>query len=315
MIIISDTTPLRRLALLIVLTLAFTNSSEAIGQGSDKPSPQTSEVKGGLQLSAEIENEAVPIERVIHLHKELRNVSQAPITICTRRYWDRDFYSSVSIYDEKGVGLDPTFVIEYRGEPPLSEKDLITIQPGESIHSRRKIPFSNFDFRGRKPGNYTLIVRFSSLTPKEDFPEKSTPWDDSQGDIETKPIGFRVENIDDCYKGLPPADFSQIKPPHPLRLKVNDAVDWKNPYLVITKEGVIPTTQLESNSERKSIRVDELEGFLRKLPLCAWPFGKVVAAQETSILSGNDSQDIARTKAQVENLLKSIGVAIDWWPS
>jgi hypothetical protein len=38
----------------------------------------------------------------------------------------------------------------------------------------------------------------------------------------------------------------------------------------------------ESNSERKSIRVDELEGFLRSLPLCAWPFGKVVAAQEIS---------------------------------
>jgi hypothetical protein len=100
-----------------------------------------------------------------------------------------------------------------------------------------------------------------------------------------------------------------------LRLKVNDAVDWKNPYLIITKEGVIPITLLESNSERKSIRVDELESFLRRLPLCAWPFGKVVAAQKISIGSGNDSRDIARTKALVENLLKSMGVVIDWWPS
>jgi hypothetical protein len=315
MIIVSDTTPLRYLALLIVLTFAFTNSSVAIRQGSDKPAPQTSEVKGGLQLSAEIENEAVAIERVIHLRKQLRNVSQAPITICKRRYWDFNFYFSVGIFDEKGIGLGPTFIFEYRDEPPLSEEDFITIPPGESIHSRRKIPLGSYDFRDRKPGNYSLVVTFGSLLPKEYFPEKSNPWDNSNGYIKTKPISFRVEHIDHCYKGLPPADFSQIKPPHPLRLKVHDAADWKNPYLVITKDGVIPITLLESNSERKSIRVDELEGFLRKLPLCAWPFGKVVAAREVSIRSGNDSRDIARTKAQVENLLKSIGVGIDWWPS
>jgi hypothetical protein len=257
----------------------------------------------------------VAIEGVIHLHKQLRNVSQSPITICKRRYWDFDFIFPVSLFDEKGVGLEPTFVIEYRDEPPLTEDDFITIQPGESIHSRRKIPFANYDVRNRKPGNYSLVVIFGSLLLKEDFPERSNPWDNSYGYIKTKPIIFRVENIDYCYKGLPPAKFTQIKPPHPLRLKVNDAVDWKNPYLVITKDGVIPITLLESNSERKSIQVDELEGFLRRLALCAWPFGKVVAAQEISIRSENDSQDIARTKALVDNLLKSMGVVIDWWPS
>jgi hypothetical protein len=167
MITVSDTTSLRCLALLIALTFGFAHSSDAIGQGGDKPSPQTSEVIGGLQLSAEIENEAVAIEGVIHLHKHLKNVSQSPITICKRRYWDFDFILPVSLFDEKGVGLEPTFVIEYRDEPPLTENDFITIPPGESIHTRRKIPFANYDLRDRKPGNYSLVVIFGSLLPKE----------------------------------------------------------------------------------------------------------------------------------------------------
>lgn len=95
---------------------------------------------------------------------------------------------------------------------------------------------------------------------------------------------------------------------------VRDAKDWANPYLVIRADGVELISPAASRV-RQTIPASELQKSLLKLPLSGWPYGKVVAVSEISIRSGNDDELIEQNKAKVEQILKSLQVEIEWWPS
>ena len=107
---------------------------------------------------------------------------------------------------------------------------------------------------------------------------------------------------------------SRIPPPDPSKYKdVRDARDWQNPYLVIRAEGVEVISR-SAAVERQSIPCDELAVFLESLPATAWPYGRVVAAQEIGIRRGDgrDDQPIAENKARVERILRLLGIQVDW---
>jgi len=108
---------------------------------------------------------------------------------------------------------------------------------------------------------------------------------------------------------IPPPDLSKYK-------DVRDAEDWQNPYLVIRAEGVEVILK-GTSAERQVISCDELAIFLESLPDTAWPYGRVVAAQEIGIRRGDgkDARPIAENKARVERILASLDVKVDWWPS
>jgi hypothetical protein len=95
---------------------------------------------------------------------------------------------------------------------------------------------------------------------------------------------------------------------------IRGAGDWENPYFVIKTDGVAVTLRAISQ-EYESVPIDELAIRVSRLPLAAWPYGRVVAVQEIGIRSGNDTAVIARNRASVEKILRSLGLTINWWPS
>lgn len=108
-----------------------------------------------------------------------------------------------------------------------------------------------------------------------------------------------------------------IPPPVPGRYKdVRDAREWQNPYLVIRAEGVEVILK-NTPVGRSVISCDGLAAYLESLPVTAWPYGRVVAAQEIGIRRGDgkDHQPIAENVARVERILTSLGVKVDWWAS
>lgn len=110
---------------------------------------------------------------------------------------------------------------------------------------------------------------------------------------------------------------SRIPPPDPNKYKdVRDAHDWQNPYLVIRAEGVEVILK-NSPAGRQVVPCDELAAHLESLPATAWPYGRVVAAQESGIrrANGKDDRLIAENRARVDRTLTSLGVRVEWWAS
>src|SRR5262245_5174466 len=84
---------------------------------------------------------------------------------------------------------------------------------------------------------------------------------------------------------------ARIGPANPaLYRPVGDASDWKNPCLVVRRDGieVIASGFL---SGRKTIAPTELQQTLIDLPLTAWPYGRVVAVQEIGIRATDRGDD------------------------
>jgi hypothetical protein len=107
-------------------------------------------------------------------------------------------------------------------------------------------------------------------------------------------------------ESIPPADPSLYRP-------VRDAKDWKNPYAVVQPDGV----RLIAAGGERLLAAGDLERELRALPKSAWPYGRVIAAQEASIRSGEpgDEARIAANKTKLEEVLKALGLTVEWWPS
>ena len=107
---------------------------------------------------------------------------------------------------------------------------------------------------------------------------------------------------------------TRIPKPDPKKYNsVQDAKDWKNPYLVVRRDGIeiVGITPVGH-----AISVESTPGTLEKLPDSAWPYGLIVAVQDIGIVSGKT--DLARIEAnrtKLLNLLKDLGIAVDRWPS
>src|SRR5262249_30700723 len=79
---------------------------------------------------------------------------------------------------------------------------------------------------------------------------------------------------------------------------VQDAKDWLNPYLSICPQGVDLT--VAAVGRKSLVSVPALRAELVKLPLGAWPYGRIVAVQECSIGVPGDEQARRQRLAAVE---------------
>jgi hypothetical protein len=94
---------------------------------------------------------------------------------------------------------------------------------------------------------------------------------------------------------------------------VQDAKGWKNPYLIVRRDGI---EIVGMTPVGQAISVESVPGTLEKLPDSAWPYGLVVAVQDIGILSGRtDPTRIKANRAKLLNLLKELGIAVNRWPS
>jgi hypothetical protein len=106
---------------------------------------------------------------------------------------------------------------------------------------------------------------------------------------------------------------SKIGPAAPEKYQaLRDAKDWRNPFLTLCADGVhlaAPATQAVV------VATPELRAALIRLPVSAWPYGRVVAVQDCSVaMPEEDPYDRVRRLVDVGAELIALGVEIDRWP-
>ena len=74
---------------------------------------------------------------------------------------------------------------------------------------------------------------------------------------------------------------------------------------------------LPTNSATGAPRMSpaEVVGYLEKLPSIAWPYGLVVAVQETGVRGLGDDAQIRKNREELQRLLTEAGVKLELWPS
>jgi hypothetical protein len=107
----------------------------------------------------------------------------------------------------------------------------------------------------------------------------------------------------------------RIGSPVPARYDaVRDARDWLNPYLQVCAGGINVT--VHSIKHKSLVAIRDLHGTLVKLPVEAWPYGRVVALQECSIVDVPEDTEARRQRlAEVEAVLKALGLLVTRWPA
>lgn len=106
---------------------------------------------------------------------------------------------------------------------------------------------------------------------------------------------------------------NRIPKPDPKKYHaVQDARDWKNPYLIVRRDGV---EIVGMTAVGQAIPVDSVPGVLKGLPESAWPYGLVVAVQDIGLVSEGDPPRIEANRKRLLMLLKKLAIAVDLWPS
>jgi len=95
---------------------------------------------------------------------------------------------------------------------------------------------------------------------------------------------------------------------------VRDGKDWLNPNLSLCPSGAVDLI-VHSVTHRSQVSLSELRASLVKLPVEAWPYGRIVAVGECSIGIPGDEQARREKRAAVVAILKELDVEIDLWPS
>jgi hypothetical protein len=86
-----------------------------------------------------------------------------------------------------------------------------------------------------------------------------------------------------------------------------DAKNWRNPYLVVVRDGVTLISTAIAGGE-KTITLDQLRDSLKALPVSDWPYGRVVGYQEIAVRSGDDDQMIRSNWGMMLEILESMDI-------
>ncbi len=93
--------------------------------------------------------------------------------------------------------------------------------------------------------------------------------------------------------------------------RIQDMKQWRNPYLIVRADGVVlfdPDDSAEIVFKPKDVLAE-----LARLPASNWPYGRVVAAAESSTrASEQDGIAIRRNKGIVGGTLESAHIAVRW---
>jgi hypothetical protein len=89
---------------------------------------------------------------------------------------------------------------------------------------------------------------------------------------------------------------------------------WRNPYIIVRTDGVALWDG--ADSAEIMLKPDELLSALARLPASNWPYGRVVAAAESSHrASEQDGIAIRRNKGIVGGILEGAHVDVKWVPA
>jgi hypothetical protein len=108
---------------------------------------------------------------------------------------------------------------------------------------------------------------------------------------------------------------SRIGPANPRKYTTVQPQDWQNPVLVIRPKGIeVDAVGLRRGG--KIVSADDLASALVKLPVRAWPYGRVVAVTDVGIISyPDDVEPIRRNGEAARAMLGALGVTVVGWPS
>ena len=97
---------------------------------------------------------------------------------------------------------------------------------------------------------------------------------------------------------------------------IRDGKDWKNPYLIVSEDGV-EIRKKGDDYAAQIVPVAEVMSFLENLPKSAWPYGLVVGVQENGICCRNSDGDARKSANRVDlvNRLKRAGIVVSLWPT
>jgi hypothetical protein len=103
---------------------------------------------------------------------------------------------------------------------------------------------------------------------------------------------------------------------HAKYQNIQDARHWRNPRITIRADGV-EVASGAIRGGRRVVLVEELRGLLVRLPIKAWPYGRVILATDIGLrqADGRDDNSIRPNHDAVEKILKALDIEADWWPS
>jgi hypothetical protein len=101
-----------------------------------------------------------------------------------------------------------------------------------------------------------------------------------------------------------------------LYRSIRDARDWRNPILTVQDDGVVITANRATDPAH--VRIEDVKEFLIKLPVGAWPYGRVVAQSDQSLLPvpfDDYIRKMSKIRQQLAVVLRDLGVHVEFWPS
>lgn len=128
------------------------------------------------------------------------------------------------------------------------------------------------------------------------------------------------------------AQLAQIPlPTKGLYANVHDPSQWTNPFLVVGSRYVnlrilfadVNTSSLgkgtllrpeSARRQQMEVRLSNLERAISDIPPGAWPYGRVVAVQESENASAKDQPLVRRNVETVIRQLSDLGVVVEEWP-
>jgi hypothetical protein len=134
------------------------------------------------------------------------------------------------------------------------------------------------------------------------------------------PVGFRFESSLVPRSLSCPSSTLPIRERLPARIpsadrskyrNIQDAVDWRNPYLTITHDGF----DLRFQGGHLMGPLSTLAQSVVGLPDSVWPYGRVVMAGVSGVRRVEENAVYEMNKTEAERILKELGLEVDWWPS
>lgn len=96
--------------------------------------------------------------------------------------------------------------------------------------------------------------------------------------------------------------------------RIRDMKVWRNPYLIVRSDAVV-LYDFADDAEIQ-LKPEELLPALAKLPSSNWPYGRVVAAAESSSRrSEQEAIAIRRNKGIVGGMLEGAHIVVKWVPA
>lgn len=76
----------------------------------------------------------------------------------------------------------------------------------------------------------------------------------------------------------------------------------------------IDARPISAAKEAPTMSPADVVAYLEKLPSIAWPYGLVVAVQESGLRATGDDAKIKGNREELVRLLKKAGVKVELWP-